>query len=191
MPLWGLADILLKGRKLEQEKAQRKAAEVAVEEEVERPAYTPEEEQEIKQLWSEQVRETEIDGTVVSKHIDSYIDNSPPEKLEKFAYYLLKPSFDLSKERALELAKVVIRNKGLLKSSFYNLEIRNKVREKINQQRNGLERNVTAVVLSEPRRYAAQVFNFFYKRPPGGKPFLTPEEWERGHQPPRRRGPTA
>jgi len=190
MPLWGLADILLKGRKLEQEKAQKQAAEAAANEEVERPPFTPEELQEIKQLWSEPIKEKNVEELTVTSHINTYIDTRTPEQLKAFARLLLKHGFDLPKERANQLAEIVAQNRDRLKGGFYNINIRRPIVEKLSAQNNAPERNVTAVVLSHPKKFV-DVFDNLFRRPPGGKPFLTPEEWERGHQPPRRRGPTA
>jgi hypothetical protein len=129
MPIWKMLDSYLKDRRNVKIREKQATAEEAAREEAERPAYTPEELEEIRQLWSEPIEEKDIDGTIVTKHIDRYIDTSTPERLKTFAYYLLKPSFSLSKERARELAEIVAQNRDLLKSSFYNLEIRRKIQE--------------------------------------------------------------
>jgi len=191
MPLWGLADILVKAKKLEKEKAEKQAAEEVALDEMERPPYTPEEEQEVHALWSEPIEEKEIDGKTVTSHINRYIDTRTPEQLKSFARLLLKHGFDLPKQRANELAEVVAQNKDRFKASFYGNNARDYILSKINAQKRSPERNVTAVVLSNPRKYSTELFEHFFRRPPGGKPFLTPEEFEHGKMPPRRRGPTA
>jgi len=191
MPLWNLADMYLRGRRNVKIREEQAAAEGAIQEDAERPSYTPEEEQEVRALWSEPVEDKEIDGKTVTSHINRYIDTRTPEQLKSFARLLLKHGFDLPKQRANELAEVVVQNRDRLKGSFYSLEITRRIEERINQQKKGPDRNITAVVLSNPRKYSTELFEHFFRRPPGGKPFLTPEEWEHGKMPPRRRGPTA
>jgi len=190
MPLWGSLDILAKARKLEAEK-QRKAAEEAAKETDVRPSYTPEEEREVRQLWSEPIAEKEIDGMTVTSHFDRFIETRNSEQLKSFARLLLKHGFDLPKDRASQLAELVAQNKERLKGGFHGTGLRDLVANRLNAQKEGPERNVTAVVLSNPRKYSTIFFEHFFRRPPGGKPFLTPEEWEHGKQPPKRRGPTA
>ena len=191
MPLWSIADILLKARQLEQETQQKKAAEETAKDEVERPPYSPDEEQEINQLLSEPVKESEIDGTVVTNHFDRFVDSRNPEQLKAFARLLLKHGFDLPKERANQLAELVAQNKDRLKGSFYGSGLRDVVADKLAAyKKESAERSVTNVILSNPKKFV-DIFNGFYKRPPGGKPFLSEEEWARGHQPPKRRsGPS-
>jgi len=181
----------LRGRRNVKIREEQAAAEGAIQEDAERPSYTPEEEQEVRALWSEPVEDKEIDGKTVTSHINRYIDTRTPEQLKSFARLLLKHGFDLPKQRANELAEVVVQNRDRLKGSFYSLEITRRIEERINQQKKGPDRNITAVVLSNPRKYSTELFEHFFRRPPGGKPFLTPEEWEHGKMPPRRRGPTA
>ena len=187
MPLWQFFERKLRDR-LDHERFEKvKAAEAAAKEEAERPAYTQEEAQEVRQLWSEPIEEPHIDGKTVTVHINRYIDTRTPEQLKSFARLLLKHGFDLPQQRASQLAEIVAQNKDRFKASFYGNNARDYILKKINAQKKSPERNVTAAVLSNPRQVSTELFEHFFRRPPGGKPFLTPEEFERG----KRRGPTA
>ncbi|MFA6329094.1 MAG: hypothetical protein WCX64_00225 [Candidatus Micrarchaeia archaeon] len=166
------------------------AAEAAAEEDAVRPPYTPEEEQEVRALWSEPIEEKEIDGKTVMSHFDRFVETRNSEQLKSFARLLLKHGFDLPQQRAKQLAEIVVQN-DYLKGGFHGTGLRDIVADRLNAQKKGPERNVTAVVLSNPRKYSTIFFEHFFRRPPGGKPFLTPEEWEHGKMPPKRRGPTA
>jgi len=167
-----------------------KAAEAAAQEDAVRPPYTSEEEKEIQKLWSEPIAEKEVEELTITSHINRYIDTRSPEQLKAFARLLLKHGFDLPSERASQLAEIVAQNRDRLKGGFYNIRIRRPIVEQLAVQKQGPERNVTAVVLSHPKKFV-DVFENLYRRPPGGKPFMTPEEFERGKMPPKRRGPTA
>jgi len=190
MALWNLAESILRARRLDKEHAALKAAEETAKDEVERPPYTPDEERDVRQLWSEPIAEKDVEELTITSHIERYIDARTPEQLKTFARLLLKHGFDLPSERANQLAEIVAQNRDRLKGGFYNIRIRRPIVEKLSGQKNGPERNVTAVVLSQPKKFV-DVFENFFKRPPGGKPFLSPEEWEHGKMPLKRRsGPS-
>jgi hypothetical protein len=186
MPIWNMLDSYLRDRRNVKIREQQAAAEAAAREEAERPAYTPEELEEIRQLWSEPIEEKDIDGKTVSSSFERFVDSHKPEQLKPFVFHFLKQGFDLPAARARQLAEIAVQNKNLLKGGFYGTDLRELVAARLNTQKKGPERNVTAVVLSSPRRYSTIFFEHFYRRPPGGQPFLTTEEWERGQRPPRR-----
>ncbi|MFA6329092.1 MAG: hypothetical protein WCX64_00215 [Candidatus Micrarchaeia archaeon] len=167
-----------------------KAAEAAAAEEVERPAYTPDELQEISALRSEPIVDKEIDGTAVSTHFDRFVETRNSEQVKAFTRLLLKHGFDLPQQRANQLAEIVAQNKERLKGGFYSSGLRDVVAKKLATLKESSERNVTSVILSNPKKFVG-IFDGLYRRPPGGKPFMTPEEFERGKMPPKRRGPTA
>jgi len=179
----------LRGRRNVKIREEQAAAEADAREADERPSYSPEEEREIQQLWSEPIAEKEIEELTITSNINQYIDSCKPEKLKAFAYHFLKQGFELKNERAIQLAEIVAQNRDRLKGGFYNTRIRQPIIAHL-ANRQGSERNVAAVVLSQPKKFV-DVFENFFKRPPGGKPFLSPEEWEHGKMPLKRRsGPS-
>ena len=184
MPLWGTFDILAKARKLEQEKAQRKAAEAAAKEEAERPPYTPEEEREIQSLYTPDFTEREPHSSVITMHVNEFFEKRPPEHVKKFAYYCLRHGFNFSADKARKLAEIVAANKVFLRGGFMSSSVSNQISDDVARMKEGTSgRNLVRVVLNNPAKYR-QIFEVFYKRPPGGTPLFTREEWE--SMPPRR-----
>jgi hypothetical protein len=189
MPLWGIPDILLKARKLEQEKAQRKAAEAAAREEAERPSYSSQELADIRSLWTEPIREEQPSGKLVTKHIDAFFENRPSEHVKKLALFLVRGSYNVTNERANQLAEVIVRNRAYLQNGFFRDSVSMKILAGLQKFKAGApERNVVNVILSKPDEFR-DAFTDLIRSSPAKTGFsLTEEEMK---PPKRRSGPTA
>ena len=173
----------LEGRADDKKKGQDQKA--VAEQEADRPRYSEEDLRKIRSIWRKRLEGKNPDFLVVSRHIKDFFNTASPEQIRTFAYYALMHGFNFASEKAETSAKVVAANKDFFHGGFEFSSILDLIQEdaEAEAKKNPLIENsddytFVRMVLKQPKKYK-KIFEVFYRRPPGGTPLFTQEEWER------------
>ena len=154
------------------------------EREAERPVYSPEEERELRSIYTPEFTEKKPDASVILQHVNDFFEKRPTEHVQKFAYYCLTKGLSLSADRARRASEIIAASKASFRGGFRSSDISHQISDDIAQMKEGTPgRNLVGVILRDPEKYK-EIFTHFYKKPPGGTPLFTEEEWK--SRPPRR-----